>query len=491
MSDEYAYDDSYSLIEHIDFDILSNDMIKKMSALGDGPGVEIPDLFENNEPKKNGLIDPRLGTCNMDINCATCGLNTNYCVGHFGHIDLAETVFHIGYFPYVHALLTCICPRCSELLIYKNEEQVIELLKTKSGKERMLYFRQLSKNITHCSGPRGCGASIPKIKMIKKKTSATISIVAETEMDGKEEGEAKIKISQPLSADIIYDILKNIKDDNCRILGIDPTRSRPEDMVHKIFPVPPVQMRPSVKGDFNSGISSEDDLTRQLANIIKANLRIRKQKENQSDTINKYSIEHTHLLQYQAGTYIDNDSMGTLKTEVKGLPVKSVSSRLKGKFGRVRQNLMGKRGDFTARTVITSDPSISNNQLGVPIKIAMNLTFPEIVTPYNIDFLKKLVRNGRNTYPGANFVFQTSKSAHGRRVYPIDLRYRKEDVDIAYGDVVERHMLDNDIVLLNRQPTLHKQSMMGHRIKVINDPDLLTFRLCVSVCKPYNADRRL
>lgn len=144
---------------------------------------------------------------------------------------------------------------------------------------------------------------------------------------------------------------------------------------------------------------------------------------------------------------------------------------------RVRSNLMGKRVDFSARTVITSDPTISINQLGVPIKIAMNLTFPEVVTPENIAHLTTLVRKGRDEYPGANFVFPASQLVPGQRILPIDLRYRKEKVDLRYGDIVERHLVDGDIVLLNRQPTLHKQSMMGHRIKVINNPLLNTFRL--------------
>jgi DNA-directed RNA polymerase II subunit RPB1 len=151
-------------------------------------------------------------------------------------------------------------------------------------------------------------------------------------------------------------------------------------------------------------------------------------------------------------------------------------------------NKSKKRGDFTARTVITSDPTINNNQLGVPIKIAMNLTFPEVVTPYNIEYLNKLVKNGRDVYPGANFVFPMSKMTPGRRLLPIDLRYGKEGIELKYGDVVERHLKDGDIVLLNRQPTLHKQSMMGHRIKVIDNPELMTYRLSVAITTPYNAD---
>lgn len=118
----------------------------------------------------------------------------------------------------------------------------------------------------------------------------------------------------------------------------------------------------------------------------------------------------------------------------------------------------------------------------------MGATFPEVVTPENIEFLKKLVRNGRDKYPGANFVFPSVNLISGQKIRQIDLRYSKEKVELRYGDIVERHLMNDDIVLLNRQPTLHKQSMMGHRIRVIDNPEYSTFRLSLAVCKPYNAD---
>lgn len=490
MGDEYIYDDSYNQIKCIEFDVLGGPEIKRMSALGNGPGTSTTELYEaNGEPKKDGLVDPRLGTCSNDVLCATCGLNTTYCVGHFGHIDLAEIVFHVGYLAFVQKILSCICPRCSNLLVYKNEDEMKELIKMKSGKERMTYIRALSKNITYCQNTAfGCGAQIPKIKVDIKKTSAVINVIAETELDNKDDNDGKKKLRQILTPEIITDILKNISDDNCRILGMDPTRSRPEDMIHKIFPVPPVQMRPSARGDYMGGASMEDDLTVKLADIVKSNLRIIKNKENQTENNSKYNPDYAHLLQVHVGTYFEHESMMLPKSEQKGRVIKSLSSRLKGKPGRVRSNLMAKRGDFTARTVITSDPTIGNNQLGVPVKIAMNLTFPETVTPHNIDYLNKLVKNGRDVYPGANFVFPISRTGAGKRLLPIDLRYKKEATELHFGDVVERHLKDGDIVLLNRQPTLHKQSMMGHRIKVINDPSLMTYRLSVAITTPYNAD---
>jgi DNA-directed RNA polymerase II subunit RPB1 len=489
----YAYDsDRIRPIDRIEFSILGNEEVRAISAIDkESGGIDIPDLYDNLEPKIGGLVDPRLGTTDNHIDCATCGLNSTYCVGHFGHIDLAEPVFHMGFLPFVKKILSCICLRCSKLLIYKNEAEIREMLRTKSMKSRLSEIRNLVKNVTFCQKANyGCGTPVSKIKLEKKKQIAAINLISETTIGTDESGE-KRKIRQILTPAIVYDILKNISDDDCRIMGIEPTKSRPEMMILKVFPVPPVQMRPSAKVDFMASSTKEDDLTHKLADIIKANLRIKKHKENLTEETAKYANDHIHVLQYHVATYFDNESMELPPSEQKGKPIKSLGSRLKGKEGRIRSNLMGKRVDFSARTVITSDPTIDINGLGVPIKIATNVTFPEVVTPSNIEHMKKLVRNGRDVYPGANFVFPVSTLQPGQRVMPIDLRFRKEKIELRYGDIVERHLVDGDIVLLNRQPTLHKQSMMGHRIKVIDDDRLNTFRMSVLSCKPYGADRSM
>ena len=147
-----------------------------------------------------------------------------------------------------------------------------------------------------------------------------------------------------------------------------------------------------------------------------------------------------------------------------------------------------KRVDFSARTVITPDPNISIDEIGVPLKIAMNMTFPEVVTEQNINKLSDLVSRGRDNYPGANFVFPASGFGKSSRAPVIDLRFRKKSVTLRPGDVVQRHIVDGDVILFNRQPSLHKLSMMGHKVKVINNPDLTTFRLNILVTPPYNAD---
>lgn len=493
MTDSYAYDDDLiQKIQGVDFTLWGNDEVLRSSALGkDSIGIDIADLYENTEPKKGGLIDTRMGAIKSD--CSTCALNSSECPGHFGHITLSEPVFHMGLIHTVKKILMCICLKCSKLLIFKNEEELLDMVKNKSGRTRLSDIRNMVKNVTYCQKAKyGCGAPVTKIKLDVNKKTCAINIVSEitqNSVPGEDDKDGKKKKKSLLTPNLCYHILSHISDVDCKIMGIDPAKSRPEDMIYKIFPVPPVQVRPSAKADFGSSSTMEDDLTHKLADIIRANQRLRRYKESLNDNAGKYERDHTHLLQYHTAAYYDNDSCSLPKSEQKGKSTKSLTSRLKSKEGRIRGNLMGKRVNFSARTVITADPTIDINQVGVPIKIAMNITFPEIVTPQNIDKLSQLVRNGRDIYPGANFVFRGhyGDNKHQRSL-PIDLRYRREKIDLKYGDIVERHIVDDDYVLLNRQPTLHKLSMMGHRIKVIHDENLQTFRLNVAVTLPYNAD---
>lgn len=490
MQDIHRYNEKTSSIDKIEFTVFGNKEILNMSVLGrDTPGLIVPDLYDNTEPTKGGLIDQRMGITDNHLECYTCGLGTNYCVGHFGHMKLEEKVYHMGYLDTVVKILNCICVRCSKLLVYKNELDIIDILKNKKGKNRLTEFRNLVKNVTYCiKGNYGCGAPVPKIKSDKKKSTAIINIVAEYVNNiVTEDNPDKKPIKEILTPERVYQILKNISDQDCYVLGFDPKKNRPEDFIHSVFPVPPVQVRPSVRGDFLASTTREDHLTIKLSDILKANLRIQKHKETNNENMLKYFQDHVNYLQYHVATYYDNESLSLPQSEQKGMVTKSLSSRLKSKEGRIRNNLMGKRTDFSGRTVITPDPMLSVNELGMPIQIARNITFPEIVTPYNIEYLSRLVRNGRDEYPGANFVIPIgSNNSQSRN--PIDLRFRKERIELRFGDIVERHIQTGDIVLLNRQPTLHKQSMMGHKIKVIDNTSYSTFRLNPNCTKPYNAD---
>uniref|UniRef100_A0A6C0H092 DNA-directed RNA polymerase II subunit RPB1 n=1 Tax=viral metagenome TaxID=1070528 RepID=A0A6C0H092_9ZZZZ len=486
---EYNIDEIVN-INKIQFCVFGNDEVKRYSVVNKDPyGINIPETYDSHEPKRGGLIDSRLGTTDYQVNCATCGLNNDDCPGHFGHTDLAEPVFHFGFIESVKNIMGCICIRCSKLLIYKTEKEMNDILKNRIGKARFDEIKRLTSNITYCQNPDySCGAPISSIRIHE----SGIQLVAETKVEEGEEGtiisnKGKQKIQEILSAEDTYNILKNVSDIDCRIMGFDPLLNRPENLIITIFPIPPVAIRPTIRRDAIASKSFEDSMTDKLADIIKRNVILRTNKEK-SAMLNeefKYNDSHHQALQYHIATYFDNETSVLQKSEQKtgGRLYKSVSERLKGKQGRVRGNLLGKRTNFSGRTVITSNPDVGTDELGVPLKLAMTLTFPEVVTPQNVGRLTKLVKNGRDNYPGANYVYPK-----GNTKRPIDLRYRKKNIRLYYGDIVERHLIDGDYVLYNRQPSLHKLSMMGHRIVVLKDPELTTFGMNVSVTSPYNAD---
>lgn len=475
-------------IKAIEFGILPNAEIQRMSALVGTHGVEVPDLYDKQEPKRAGLIDQRMGGQGNHA-CGLCQLDGKYCDGHPAHIELAEPVFNILYYQHLRIILECICLGCGKILISKEDEKFKNALKIKSKRNRLVKMHELASKAKFCVNLTGnCGLRVSKIKVEIKKASSAINMWSESETIDTEGGAVTDKKKQRinLTPEVIADILENMDDEDCTILGMDPERSRPSEMIHKHFHVPPVHVRPSLRGYFSGGSTMEDGLTHKLADIIKANTRINKQKETNNENTNKYSKDHAHLLQYHCATYYDPDIISIPKSDGKGAQFKPLVDRYKGKTGRIRGNIMGKRGNFNARTVITSDPTIASNGLGVPVKIAMNITFPEYVTPYNYDRLSQLIRNGTDVYPGANFVHRgANDNNHGNMIY---LKQKKETVVLKYGDIVERHLQDGDVVLLNRQPTLHKQSMMAHKIQVINDDTLLTYRLAVSITTPYAAD---
>lgn len=493
--DSKYYSEEIKKISKLDFNIFTNKEIKSYSAVSSDPfGINLPEAYENYEPKKGGLVDLRMGTCDPYLNCTTCGLNYMDCPGHFGHIELAEPVFHYGLLDHLKSILQCICTKCSNILIEKNDSQFKKALLKKS-ETRFKEIKNITKNINFCWN---CGTHVPKIKKEINPSKVSINLILErevgnTQIDEKtgETVEESKKILEILTPRDCYNILRNVSDTDCLLLGFNPKVARPEDLIIQIFPVPPVIIRPTSKIDAFTSSTMEDSLTLKISDIVNANARLRTQldKETVENDVSNFSNTNHTLLQYQVATFFDNESISLPRSEFKtGNPTKSISDRIKGKGGRVRSNLMGKRVDFSGRSVITCDPYINIDQLGVPKKIAMELTIPEEVTPYNIKKLTLLVKNGREIYPGANFVLRVNYRDGKTETQKIDLKYRKKSIRLNIGDIVERHSVNGDYVLFNRQPTLHKPSMMAHQIHVLDIDDVNTFRVNVSACKPYGAD---
>ncbi len=490
------YSEDVKSIKSVDFKIFTNKEVKSYSAVSNDPfGINLAESYENYEPKKGGLVDLRLGSCDIYLLCTTCGLNSLECVGHMGHTELAQPLFHYGFLMHLKSILQCICIQCSKLLVDKTDSLFKKSLNKKS-EARFKEIKNLTKNVNYCYN---CGTPVGKIKKEEKESTASLKLLLEREVETQivdektgDTSEGTKKIIRVLSPRDCYNILRNLSDNECFLLGFNPKEARPEDLVLTRFPIPPVNIRPTNKIDFMQSSTMEDSLTLKIADIINWNKRVRTQmdKDVVSNELSTYNQDSINLLQLNVVQYYDNESIPLPRSEFKtgNRPTKSISDRIKGKQGRIRSNLMGKRVDFSARSVITSDPYIDIDEVGVPKKIAMELTVPEEVTPFNIKYLTDLVKKGRDEYPGANIVFKPVYKDGKLDFQKIDLKYRKKTIKLNIGDIVERHSIDGDWVLFNRQPTLHKPSMMAHKMHVLNRDDANTFRVNVSVCGPYNAD---
>jgi len=451
-------------IQGIKFSVWSPNEIRKYSVAE----ITAPETYdEDGMAVQGGLMDGRLGTLEPGQKCLTCGNTSARCPGHFGHIELAEPVLHIAFIDSIHKLLLATCRSCSRIRI--SDEDLAKFLKIKSRKasytvisqkripDEILDKAKKAKECAHCG----------KIQYDLIFTKPTI-FIEKTEL-----GESRLL---PIT---IRERFSQITDADLDLLGYDHTTARSEWFILQALPVPPVTVRPSII--LETGIRSEDDLTHKMVDIIRVNQRLKESKEAGTPPLIVQDL--VDLLQYHTTTYFDNEVSGIPQAHHRsGRPLKTLTQRLKGKEGRFRGSLSGKRVDFSSRTVISPDPNLDLAEVGVPESIAKKLTIPEIVTEWNIEKLKKLVINGPDTWPGVNYI-----------VRPDGVKIRLDFVEdrsiiadsLEAGYLIERHLLDGDIVLFNRQPSLHQMSIMGHHVRVLPGK---TFRLHPSVCPPYNAD---
>ena len=445
-------------------------------------------------PLKNGILDPRMGTTDKKgTECATCKGKLIDCAGHFGYVKLELPVFHIGYFKNIIAILQQVCKECSRVMLPEEERQQY-LKRFRNPRLEIVPKRALSKKLAdkckRCRVCPSCGAANGAVK----RAGASLKIVHEKYSKNPElmeaymkEFEEAVKHNDQLKANLsrvqddlnpirVESILSKISPMDCELLDI---ADRPEHLILTHLPVPPVCIRPSVEMEGQAG-SNEDDITMKLIQIIEVNNVLRQGLEK-GLAINNL-MENWDFLQIQCAMYINSELPGlSAQYQGPGKPLRGFVQRLKGKQGRFRGNLSGKRVDFSGRTVISPDPNLRIDEVGVPMHIAKMMTYPEVVSRHNIEMIRERVRNGMNKHPGANFV----RFKSGGTQY---LKYgdrRRVASELKYGDVVERHLHDGDVLLFNRQPSLHKMSIMAHRARVM---PWRTLRFNECVCTPYNAD---
>jgi len=451
-------------ITGIRFSVWSPNEIRKYSVAE----ITAPETYdEDGMPVQGGLMDGRLGTLEPGQKCLTCGNTAARCPGHFGHIELAEPILHIAFIDNIHKLLQSVCRSCARLRVpqedldaftaIKERHLAYTLISQKRIPEQIIEKAKKAKECPHCG----------KIQYDLIFTKPTI-FVEKTEI-----GEHRLL---PVT---IRERFSQITDDDLRLLSYDPVTARPEWFILQAMPVAPVTVRPSII--LETGIRSEDDLTHKMVDIIRVNQRLKESKEAGTPPLIVQDL--VDLLQYHATTYFDNEVSGIPQAHHRsGRPLKTLTQRLKGKEGRFRGSLSGKRVDFSSRTVISPDPNLDLSEVGVPLQIAMKLTIPEIVTEWNIERMRHLVINGPNKFPGVNYIVRPD-GVKIRLDFVEDRSVIAETLEMGY--LIERHLSDGDIVMFNRQPSLHQMSIMAHYVKVLPGK---TFRLHPSVCPPYNAD---
>ena len=515
----------------IDFGLMDPETYRDMSATK----VITADTYDDDGyPIDMGLMDPRLGVIDPGLECRTCGSHSGSCNGHFGHIELAAPVIHVGFTKLIRRLLRATCRECGKLALTEMErEEFAERLARAEelGEDPHDVLKAAVRQARKASTCPYCGEPQADIKHEKPTTyyevqdvlsgdySERIAAAMQPDEEADDPGtspreladetditlervneimagefrprkEDRRAIESALDVDLteedmnklmpsdIRDWFEDIPDEDLGVLGIDADDSRPEWMILTVLPVPPVTTRPSITLD--NGQRSEDDLTHKLVDIIRINQRFM---ENREAGAPQLIIEDLwELLQYHVTTFVDNEISGTPPARHRsGRPLKTLSQRLKGKEGRFRGSLSGKRVNFSARTVISPDPTLSLNEVGVPDRVAKEMTQTLNVTERNVEEARQYVRNGPEAHPGANYV----RRPDGRRLKVTEKNCAELAEKVEAGWEVNRHLVDGDIVIFNRQPSLHRMSIMAHEVVVM---PYKTFRLNTVVCPPYNAD---
>ena len=601
-------------IDSIKFSLMNPNEIRKMSSVE----VKTADTYKDDgHAYKQGLMDPKMGVIDPGVRCDTCGNKYEDCPSHFGHISLELPVMHIGFTQLIKLSLKATCNSCSKILLHdKPGTHPIDPEKSEQD-----FYRQRIHDvmIKHGVGSTEFAKMIKEIEKVTTKATNAIcmhcgsaqgKIILDKPTTFKEK---KDKGEHKLNPRDIREWLEKIPDEHLIFLGMDYASSRPEWTIMKVLPVPPITVRPSITLD--SGDRSEDDLTHKLVDVLRINQRLR---ENRDAGAPQLIVEDLwELLQYHITTYFDNQTSGIPPARHRsGRPLKTLTQRLKGKEGRFRSNLSGKRVNFCARTVISPDPNLGINEVGVPVVTAKELTVPIRVTSRNREQLRQMILRGPDVHPGVNYVIRNDTSRvritdrtkfiwsgfrclnsqchsgsddepysgmrpdlnsvlpapnflpglelskkmrrthlgdfeeewvvdldrtlsnlggedeRGRSLPENDPRavihqrwiweqsnpddylpehlevhcphcgspatedgYRTEvedrlstfdrDGNPKPGVIVERHLIDGDVAIFNRQPSLHRMSMMVHEVRVMPGK---TFRFNLADCTPYNAD---
>jgi DNA-directed RNA polymerase III subunit RPC1 len=489
----------------LDFGVMPEEEIQQQAQIQISDR-NIYNLDSHRTPTAHGPLDLRLGTSSKAGRCETCFNEQRKCNGHWGYIRLEAACYHVGYLAFTLEILNQVCKTCSKILLPEPQRQQYLKSLRKPDIDSFQKRAIIRKVQFDCKKARACphgGASNGPVRRVaghacklvhlkfeffhrstaKKKIPPPDKVLFDFALEsfGKANPENTRYIKRAaddLPAIKVHRLFCKIPTEDCELLGLNSEAGRPESYLWTYLPVPPANIRPSVPGDQGS---TEDDLTTKLSEIIDLNARLRQAIDK--DEHMSIQMDYYEKLQDHIAMYINSHAPGLNKTEY-GKAIRSFCSRLKGKQGRFRGNLSGKRVNYSGRTVISPDPNLSLEEVGIPIHVAKILSYPETVTEHNKKWLRAMIRRGAEKWPGVNAIRRKyNNPSHISMKYAQNLNTIAKELEV--GDVVHRHLVDGDIVLFNRQPSLHKLSILCHQVRIHQGR---TFRFNESVCLPYNAD---
>lgn len=435
-------------IESVTFGLLDTETIARMCVC---EVTSYETLRSDGRPVKNGVLDPRMGLDHQGT-CATCSQPSLECLGHYGYIamhpdyPLYNMVFKIP----LLKLMNVLCAGCGHLPITLDAaEATVRGLKGIGGRLSAMHKACAgTKECASCGDARVSVVTWQNFRLVRTQTAP----------------EAHTTVITALQA---YTMLSRVRADECALLGF--TGNHPRDLMNTLVVVVPPCARPGVLID---EYRAEDDITVKYIDMLKTLHALTEAHENGHPG---HVLEDLHAqLQMHWSTLQRNDT-GSSMTKG-GRPTKSIYDRNTGKQGRMRVNIQGKRVNNSARTVISGDPNLQIDEVGVPLSIASILTVNEVVNDINLLKMQALVDDER-----VNFLHQNG------RIYDTSVKRRSgQSIKLGIGDRVERHLINGDWVLFNRQPTLHRQGLMAMRTRIL--PEGSTFRMNLAVTTGYNAD---
>ena len=421
---------------------------------------------------ENELPESVLGAVDKNAVCETCKLKGHLCQGHFGHLRLAAPVFHHGFITRVGSVLKCI-----------DDDGALDLRLRSNTKAARRNARDWvvggSGGDAATSAVGDAGLTEWEMRYIRgrlasKPPHARLDLAvtfSKKQLTAKAKGcrlvRNKVHEVTPVEA---HAAMSRISDEDAELLGFQG--SRPEWLVLTVLPIPPPQVRPTA---VLTGDHAQDDITKRLQEVVRANAKAITSSGAPPDLA---------ALQSTIIGYLDHQkrpAVGNQRAQRGARQLTSLAPRIKGKEGRFRGTLMGKRTDFSGRSVITGDPHLRLDEVGVPPQVARVLTVPEVVGPANLAQLSQLL--GKQL-ASAGPSGRCTRFYIWREGHRYSTRYTA-GFRLQVGDVVERPLRDGDPVVFNRQPTLSKGSLLGFRARIMR---FSTFRMPLAVTPSFNAD---